>query len=83
METDVDYDKIFERDEFRQMKRNISNMQDTQNSVTERLHALEVYKEQTLIPLLNDDFAPRIASLEEKQAEIMEALASKLDQEVL
>ena len=76
----IDYDELFDRDEFKSLKRQIQMIVDTTSVNSERLIALETYNEKTLRPLLNEDFGPRIVGLEDRMA-LMEAdLLKKLDE---
>ena len=75
----IDYDELFDRDEFKSLKRQIQMVVDNTSVNAERLVALENYNEKTLRPLLNEDFGPRIVGLEDQMALLEADLTKKLD----
>lgn len=80
---EVDYDKIFGRDEFKEIRRNIAMCQEGLTDHNGRIKKLEDYNEITLKPLLHENFEPRIKQLEEQFDKMSIALDLKLNREDL
>ena len=80
----IDYDAIFEREEFKNLKVQIAVCQQGLTDHNGRIKALEDFtNEKSLLPMIKDALEPRFKKLEERFDEMSAALDLKLGREEL